>query len=55
MHWAKRAEDADGLAPIKDENAFLPHAGRKGCLIFMGDSYQPQPSRSHFIYGEVAL
>ena len=36
----KKAEDADGLVPIKDENEFARHSYRKGCLIFIAASYQ---------------
>ena len=32
----KKAEGADGLPPIKAENAFARHSHRKDCLIFVG-------------------
>ena len=34
-----KAEDADGLSPVKDDNAAWRKAGRKDCLILMEDQY----------------
>ena len=37
---ADKAEDADGLAPIKDDNAVWHNSRRNRLKVFMGVQYQ---------------
>ena len=42
-----KAEDADGLAPIKDDNAVWHNSRRNRLKVFMGVQYQiPRINRS---------
>ena len=38
-----KAEDADGLAPIKDDNAVWHNSRRNRLKVFMGVQYQTLP------------
>ncbi len=43
---ADKAEDADGLAPIKDDNAVWHNSRRNRLKVFMGVQYQFSIKRS---------
>ncbi len=42
-----KAEDADGLAPIKDDNAVWHNSRRNRLKVFMGVQYQIRRKNKH--------